>query len=153
MNIEKRILPRRAFLGHITCAATGAFYTMMLPSRAAASLGQVICGGQQLMLDQVTKSVFDSHVGSQFTIHLETGDTINVELMETKNLGSSVSPDADANNREGFSLLFRGTKANPYLPQQIYKMQHPELGQLDIFLVPIGPEEQGTVMLYEAVFN
>jgi hypothetical protein len=30
-------------------------------------------------------------------------------------------------------------------------MEHEEIGAFDIFLVPIGPDEQG--LLYEAIFN
>ena len=51
---------------------------------------------------------------------------------------------------EPFALTFRGP-ASPVLQQQIYSLTHPELGDSEIFLVPIGPDKQG--MLYEAIFN
>jgi hypothetical protein len=35
--------------------------------------------------------------------------------------------------------------------QQIYQVEHPTLGSFELFLVPVGPDEQG--MCYEAVFN
>jgi hypothetical protein len=37
------------------------------------------------------------------------------------------------------------------MPQRIYRLQHEELGQLELFLVPIGPDADG--MCYEAVFS
>ncbi len=52
--------------------------------------------------------------------------------------------------RTGFSLLFRGAPA-PVLQQGVYRMMHPTLGALDIFLVPVGSDPQG--VQYEAIFN
>jgi len=52
--------------------------------------------------------------------------------------------------RAPFSLLFRNGAAIVF-PQQIYPMQHPRVGELGIFLVPIAQERAG--FLYQAVFN
>ncbi|MHC5109346.1 MAG: DUF6916 family protein [Planctomycetota bacterium] len=47
----------------------------------------------------------------------------------------------------------RGTHRphEPMLPQQIYRIEHEILGQMDSFIVPLGPDAKG--MRYEAVFN
>lgn len=52
--------------------------------------------------------------------------------------------------RDPFSLLFLNSAAVVF-PQQIYRMQHPRLGDLGIFLAPIARNRDGFV--YEAVFN
>lgn len=52
--------------------------------------------------------------------------------------------------RPPFSLLFRNA-ASFLLPQQIYPMRHPRLGEVGIFLVPVAREREG--FLYQAVFN
>ena len=39
----------------------------------------------------------------------------------------------------------------PALPQRIYRLEHAELGGLDLFLVPIGRDASG--ITYEAVFT
>ncbi len=49
-----------------------------------------------------------------------------------------------------FSLLFRGP-TDPLLPQRTYQLKHPQLGEVDIFLVPVSQDKEGTY--YEAVFN
>jgi hypothetical protein len=49
-----------------------------------------------------------------------------------------------------FSIIFRGPSGQS-LPQRIYRLEHAQLGTLDLFLVPIGPD--GVGMCYEAVFN
>jgi hypothetical protein len=48
-----------------------------------------------------------------------------------------------------FSLLFTAP-SGPWLPQAIYPVQHPTLGTMEIFLVPVGPESGGNG--YQAVF-
>jgi hypothetical protein len=49
-----------------------------------------------------------------------------------------------------FSLVFRGP-GEPLRAQRIYHLEHPALGALDLFLVPIGREPDG--LRYEAVFT
>ena len=73
--------------------------------------------------------------------------TIEVKLTEAEPIGS---PRPDAARRQPFSLVFTGPQ-QPLLPQAIYRLEHPEMGELDIFLVPIGSDPEGT--RYEAVFN
>ena len=49
-----------------------------------------------------------------------------------------------------FSLLFRST-AKSYAPQGTYRVTHEQLGALDIFIVPLGPDQHG--MRYEVIFT
>jgi hypothetical protein len=51
--------------------------------------------------------------------------------------------------REPFSLLFVGP-ADPVLPQATYVLTHATLGELAIFLVPVGRDAES--VRYEAVF-
>jgi hypothetical protein len=51
---------------------------------------------------------------------------------------------------EPFSLQLRGPQA-PLLPQATYGVVHPELGRIELFLVPLRSDAAGSV--YEAVFN
>ena len=53
-------------------------------------------------------------------------------------------------HREPFSLTFLGP-GDPVLPQRIYRLEHAELGSLEIFLVPVGRDARGT--RYEAAFS
>ncbi|MEM9291948.1 MAG: hypothetical protein AAGD01_09730 [Acidobacteriota bacterium] len=55
--------------------------------------------------------------------------------------------------REGqqpFSVIFEAP-AGTLIEQQIVSVQHPELGELGLFLVPLQSDEQG--VQYEAVFT
>jgi hypothetical protein len=49
-----------------------------------------------------------------------------------------------------FSLTFHASDSER-LEQQIFALEHPELGQFDLFLVPIAQIEGG--IAYEAVIN
>jgi Domain of unknown function (DUF6916) len=49
-----------------------------------------------------------------------------------------------------FSLLLSGPRS-PSLPQATYSMQHPRLGSIELFLVPVG--QDATSMRYEVTFN
>lgn len=39
-----------------------------------------------------------------------------------------------------------------YAPQGTYRLAHPELGEQELFVVPMGPA-RGTRMCYEVIFN
>ena len=55
-----------------------------------------------------------------------------------------------APRQEPFSLAFSAQP--PVREQGIYRLEHADLGSVDMFLVPIGREPNGRVR-YEAVFN
>ena len=52
--------------------------------------------------------------------------------------------------RTAFSVAFDGPTEH-VLPQGIWPLDHEELGRIELFLVPLGPE--GEAMQYEAVFT
>lgn len=54
--------------------------------------------------------------------------------------------------RTPFELIFEGDTERR-LPQGCYALEHPELGQQLIFIVPIGPNRQTRRMQYQAIFN
>lgn len=60
--------------------------------------------------------------------------------------------------RTPFALVFHGP-SEPVLPQGMYRLEHQDLGVLELFLVPIGPdlpaepEGRPAGMRYEAVFG
>lgn len=99
------------------------------------------------MLEQLTKENWnDYHEHSfQYQPADTDNDALTFVLVEVSGLGTK--PGAE---REPYSLIFRGP-ADPVLEQGIVPMQHPDLGEVSIFLVPIGPDSTG--MCYEAVFT
>lgn len=86
---------------------------------------------------------FDGRIKAPFTLH-GAPQPIELSLEEARPLGHGV--------RDGgaFALLFLGP-AQPVLQQATYRLEHAEMGAMDIFLVPVGPQAGG--MGYEAVFT
>jgi hypothetical protein len=95
----------------------------------------------------ITLDDFEPCLGQTFLVSPENGDSLELELNQVKPLGAT---DAKAGGRQPFSLLFRGP-LEPVLAQQLLHIENSTLGELALFLVPIGPDENG--MLYDATFN
>jgi hypothetical protein len=96
---------------------------------------------------------FELWIASTFKAEAD-GRTISLELVAV------VKPPVDefhlaARQRGGirlqpFNLHFKGPRSERF-GQGMRRLEHPALGALDIFLVPIGADATG--LLYEAVFN
>ena len=94
------------------------------------------------MLESLHKENWSPFVQQSF---LSAEQNITFELIEVAGLGRK-----PGTAREPYSLIFRGP-AEPVLEQGIVSLKHSGLGDVAIFLVPIGPDSQG--MCYEAVFT
>jgi hypothetical protein len=100
--------------------------------------------GTPAELSELTLERFLPLVAQEFRLH--AGDTeLDALLVEARAVGQSL-PD----RRQAFSLIFTGP-ASPVLPQSIYRVEHASLGELDVFLVPIGLRDSRVE--YQAVFN
>jgi hypothetical protein len=110
------------------------------------------------MLDKLTSADFAPHLHATFHLSLGPwgqphhpaahGAALALELIEVADLGADSA--ADPALRRPFSLIFRHPGSS-YLPQRIYTIEHAALGRLDLFLVPIGPDQVG--MCYQAIFT
>ena len=98
------------------------------------------------MLAEITHSHFAPLVGDRFKLDIGAGKSLEAELVSATKLRT-----VSGQKREPFSLLFRTPGNKAYLNQQMYRLEHPKLGVLDFFLVPVGLDSQGLQL--EAVFN
>jgi hypothetical protein len=86
---------------------------------------------------------FETHLEAVFEMQT-AGGMVPLKL-------STVTPAGDSGRDGGaFSLLFVAPKG-PSLQQAIYSLEHPALGAMEIFLVPIGPLSGGNG--YQAIFT
>lgn len=97
-----------------------------------------------MTLENLSAASFEPHLGSRFGVATAPLGRLQMELVAVSRAGPGPRPGG------AFSLVFRGPR-EPVLPQRIYRFEHAALGALEIFIVPIGPDEQG--MRYEAVFG
>ena len=96
-------------------------------------------------LEDLTIDHFRDRVGETFAA---TADERALTLTLHK-VDSLPKPPGDE-GRDPFSLEF--TDPDPeHAPQQTMKVAHDDLGEFELFVVPLGPSEDG--MRYEAVFT
>lgn len=99
------------------------------------------------MLDKLESADFAGCLTQVFAVDIEGLDPIPLELAHVGELATAPTPAG----RRPFALLFLGPVSQEYLPQGTYRLQHPTLGSLELFIVPLGP--QTGRMRYEAIFN
>lgn len=90
---------------------------------------------------------FQQLLNQPFTLHTSDNTQFPTELVEVKNLQQESN-----RGKVGFSLLFHGPR-DPYLSQSIYRVENEQLGSVELFLVPLGLDNSGQYMQYEAIFN
>lgn len=94
----------------------------------------------------LTHDEFSKQIGTKFRIPFTGGD-FNLTLAEVK---AYMPQQNEQSGMERFSVFFDGP-GDIRLPQQTYRLQHEEMGAIDLFLVPVSGDEKG--FRYEAVFN
>jgi len=100
-------------------------------------------------IEWLTHDQFAGRLGERFAVTAGDGPPVPIELVETTEGSEPGGRGPEGQERWQFSLVFRGP-ATPVMPQGIYPLAHPELDDLELFLVPIGPDAEG--MRYEAAF-
>jgi hypothetical protein len=103
------------------------------------------------MSDRLSLSDFLGYANQIFQVSRESGETVGLQLIEAKPLGTGGDPSA-AGGWGPFSLIFRGPLQDG-LAQQIHSLKHEAFGKLDLFLVPLGPEGDPDGTHYQAIFN
>jgi hypothetical protein len=119
---------------------------------------QIVAGQPSMTIEEVTKSAFADCLSQTFALRIGGEGEIKIRLAAVETLGPFAEPSPTLNEtiqsgtgrRESFSLEFIAP-GNWRGSQGIYSIQNEQLGELDVFLVPLGPDERG--MRLEAVFN
>lgn len=102
------------------------------------------------MLETLYVSDFSPYIGQTYEFYLESAGSFNAELIEVNLYPVREGAEFNSIRPEPFSLVFRGPGDQSY-PQGMYQVKHKDMKELQIFLVPIGPDKIG--FCYEAVFN
>jgi hypothetical protein len=94
-----------------------------------------------------TYNLFAGRVGERFEATAGAESSVPLVLVEATQGTEPGGHGPKGQERLQFSLVFSGP---PVLGQGTYRLTHAELGELDLFLVPIGRD--GEVVRYEAAF-
>ena len=98
-------------------------------------------------LAQLQSSDFVPYLNQTFTVRMKGMKPIRLELVLVTEGRSELRPGA----RQPFALYFLGPASSHYLLQNTYRLEHPQMGVLNIFLVPRAL--QAGRMRYEAIFG
>jgi hypothetical protein len=91
-------------------------------------------------LETLTAGDFAALLGDRFRIAPDGAPPFEVDLVEVTEI------PREPGGRAPFSLVFQGGPSPP-LPQRIRRVEHEQLGAIEIFLVPIAADR------YEVVFT
>ncbi len=94
----------------------------------------------------LTSDDFDTVLKNKFTIKITDTILLRAEVIEVTKLINYSPLD-----RIPFSIVFRTEQKDEYYDQGIFTIIHPEKGDLQLFLTPLGFDTIG--MKYEAVFS
>lgn len=102
------------------------------------------------MSELMTMEQFAPLAGQKFLIYVSDQQSVEAELVEVSALKVQGVRRGSSLRQEPFSLCFRGPR-ECMLGQRTYLVENASMGRVEIFLVPIGPDDIG--QRYEAIFN
>jgi hypothetical protein len=91
----------------------------------------------------LTHEAFTKNVNTKFQVEADENTQVELELISISEL--KLRPQ-----QEEFAVQFRGP-SDTFLDQGVRNFTHDQMGQFELFIVPIKQNEQG--FYYEAVFN
>ncbi|HET9526145.1 MAG TPA: hypothetical protein VFO99_08265 [Pyrinomonadaceae bacterium] len=94
-----------------------------------------------------TAEEFSQHLNTPFRLQVNAPKPIDLTLVAVE---SRPSEAKEEQGMERFSVFFLGSPEF-LLPQSIYRVAHPQMGEFELFLVAVGKETDG--YRYEAVYN
>jgi hypothetical protein len=100
--------------------------------------------------DGLSRATFEPLLGSRFRLRPESGPIVDAVLSQVDDRppGPADPPDDGA---EAFSLLFTAPSGGPRPAQGTYTIQHPSLGSMQLFAVPVGRAR--VAQDYEVIVN
>ena len=91
----------------------------------------------------LTHEEFSKNANTKFQVQADENNQVELELI-------SVSEFKVYPQQEEFMVQFRGP-SNMFLGQGVRNFTHEQMGQFELFIVPVKQDEQG--IYYDAVFN
>lgn len=159
MSISRRSFLRAGAIGAVASAMPFGLDAIVkgesLPIAGTNTPARSLAPGiQGDLLSRITRSSMREHLNSTFKIQVKDENWSWVQLRLVRVTGSPKPARGRwpaVSDEDSFSLLFRGARELP-LPQENYKIQHSQLGEFRMLLVPTICSDR-TALYYEAVIN
>ena len=91
----------------------------------------------------LTHEEFSRYANTKFHAQIDETNVVQLELVE-------ISPLKVYPRQEEFSIVFLGP-LNAFLGQGVRPFSHEQLGEFELFIVPVRQDDKG--FYYEAIFN
>jgi hypothetical protein len=148
---NKKFLRRRNFLSRTAAVGGMAMLGASAGSAQAANkftkdISGVTPESRGLWQGNATVNDFSSLVGKRFSMRTEGGITSQIKLIEAN---SPKTRQALRFRREHFSIVF-DVPDNIKLDHGLYRVSHPQIGTMDLFMVPVDLPERHNRL--EAIF-
>ena len=103
-------------------------------------------------LDQLSFQALSAALQTSFRLRVDDSRVMELRLVEAVRRPDAcpARPSPSPAKFECFSLLFAGPR-EPLLAQRTYLFQHEQIGEFQLFIVPVGVT--ATNAQYEVVFN
>ncbi len=132
---------RRKFLRDCSIAAAASFTPAVVLAKPPM--------GRGIAANRFSLELFAGELDTVFRVLIGSA-SVRLALVEATR-SPAAAPEAEDARNERFSLLFRGSVGEA-LPQDTHLLDHPRIGRMAMFLVPIGSLE-ASHRYYEAIFN
>ena len=101
---------------------------------------------------ELASATFAGRIGDTFEVAAGGAEPFEVVLSECEEAQHGSRAEMQEQfGRVPFSLVFHAAARDRYWPQQTFTLRHADLGEFELFMVPLGPDERG--MRYQAVIS
>jgi hypothetical protein len=136
---------RRGFL--LLCGAAAASADL---AAGPAWATEPAAGGRTLMIEELSKQLFERHLGESFAVSAEGVAPVTLKLAKVIEAPAR-HQRSGAPEMECFSVVFEGTQETA-LSQNTYVFENSRMGSVALFAVPVVSSDE-TVRRYEVVIN
>lgn len=153
MAISRRhFLKAGTMVGLSAALPLSALEVMAGQQRQVEPVGSTLAGRTRLEITRsLTKELFAAHLNTKFRVKMGASEIVEIELIKVSEINlASRTVSLETSRQDCFAVLFRGPRETS-LRQNTYQMEHGQIGQFDLFIVPAGTDEGG--QLYQATFN
>lgn len=143
-------IDRRRFLQGAGLAVAGTTAVMLRPGGELVGLLDRLFRFRRVAAEDLTRDVLEGLEGAAVAVELPDGGSVSLRVREI----TPIEPYASEGGAQGvtYSLLLDGPAARP-VPQETYTFWSAGIGSFPLFVVPVGPVDEGGERTYEAVFN
>jgi hypothetical protein len=101
---------------------------------------------ENIALDLIEIADFEKYENKELNVWFSPRAKLAATVRDLKTIKT-----ASSLLRKSFSIILRTNQKKEYYQQAIYIIEHPDLGNISVFMTPVGFDDVG--MQYEVIFS